>query len=333
MLRPGLARRIAVAGAVAGPLAMMMMVVFHPSPAKGGEYHKGTQLICSDCHTMHFSMQHDYSGGAAPTLGSGGPFGKLLKDSSTNICKSCHDGQTFAPDVIGANTGSHVRSAGALTTGASPYEDYKGHTMGYTGTAPGGTTAVTSFSCANCHQPHGNTSYRNLNTAVTYALGTNDTTKDVFVRGWTLGSVSTNYADSNVDFNEPTSTASAMGTFCKSCHTNFHGASTDTNMKASGSWIRHPTADANITSTLLTQFQNKLYRVKVMSPTGQWGTQGTAWTTAPSDTTPTCQSCHRAHGNKNPFGLVFASGTAAINEEGDGTGMRTLCGQCHTQGN
>jgi predicted CXXCH cytochrome family protein len=238
--------------------------------------------------------------------------------------------------VVGANTGTNVRQAGALSTGVAPYENWKGHTMGFTGTPPGGTTPVTNFACADCHRAHGSTNYRNLDTPITYALGTNDTTKDVFVRSWTLGAVSTNYAASTVDFNEPVATRSAMGEFCKSCHTNFHGASTDPNMKTGATWLRHPTADSNIGNTAmvsLTQFSAKLYRVKVMSPTGNWGTQGTAWATAPADTTPTCISCHKAHGNKNPFGLIYATGTAAITEEGDGTGMRTLCGQCHTQGN
>ena len=65
-----------------------------------------------------------------------------------------------------------------------------------------------------------------------------------------------------------------------------------------------------------------------------------------SDAVPGCLSCHKAHGNMNPFGLVFLNrNAAAVNEEGGfaagqtppagdyGMGFRNLCGQCHVQGN
>ncbi len=58
--------------------------------------------------------------------------------------------------------------------------------------------------------------------------------------------------------------------------------------------------------------------------------------TSPS---PFCQSCHKAHGNQNPFGLIYmARSGGTITEEGTTTGdpkvgIRNLCGQCHGQGN
>ncbi len=61
------------------------------------------------------------------------------------------------------------------------------------------------------------------------------------------------------------------------------------------------------------------------------------------DAAPGCLSCHKAHGNQNPFGLMFLNGNAtAIDEEGGYAtgqtqdlvqGYRNLCGQCHSQGN
>jgi hypothetical protein len=66
------------------------------------------------------------------------------------------------------------------------------------------------------------------------------------------------------------------------------------------------------------------------------------------DAAPGCISCHKGHGNGQPFGLIFANRTiAGMTEEGtpgtfsDGTptgpetaiGQRGLCGQCHRQGN
>ncbi len=328
---------------------------------------------------MHYSQQHDYSGNAGSgspasvppqgTMGAGGPYKKLLRNDHNALCLSCHDGQSFAPDVYGANTGTHVRQAGALPTGTAPYENWKGHTLEATGHPPGVPTTRCSnchqvhggsvtipdpLGCVSCHEPHGNTGYRNLSpyrnalVTVTYAKGTNDTTKDVFLRGWTLGNVSTNYAESNVDFNEPNSQQSAIGQFCGWCHGTFHGKQGDSNMGGSGGsgWLRHPTADANIGAlasdgehSSLTTFQNRLYRVKVMSPSGNWGTQGTVWGDAPSNLTPTCITCHKAHGNQNPFGLIYMAGTGPITEEGDsegnsgaGSGVRRLCKQCHVQG-
>lgn len=44
-------------------------------------------------------------------------------------------------------------------------------------------------------------------------------------------------------------------------------------------------------------------------------------------------SCHKAHGNRNPFGLIFMTGTGAtVTEDGDGGVYKDLCRQCHTQG-
>ncbi len=349
--------------AVVTIIAGLLLTIALPRPVAAGEYHHGTTLICSDCHTMHYSLQHSYTGGAPPPLGTGGPFPNLLKYSPNDLCKSCHDAQTFAPDVVGANTGTDVREAGALTTGTAPYDEWKGHALGSTATAPGGTFSnADGLECVDCHQPHGyaghNTkdvagnpvtnAYRNLAAKggldVSYAKGTNDTTKDVFLRSWTLGDISTNYDVSNVDLNEPNLHDSGIGEWCKGCHTNFHGKQGDANMGGVGDteWLRHPTADAYIGAvggghSSLAVFTGRNYRVKVMSATGDWGTQGQAWTTATAsdDLAPTCTTCHKAHGNQNPFGLVFLSGTGPITEEGDtagvNLGMKSLCEQCHVQ--
>ncbi len=318
-------------------LAAFAAVALWGGVATAGEYHMGSQLVCSDCHTMHYSQQHAYDSASAVTLPPGGPNAKLLRSSGSAMCLSCHDGQTFAPDVLGANTGTHLRQAGALndssTTGT--YEAWMGHTLGVSATPPGGSGSTT-LECKSCHKPHGNASYRNIDagTPITYAKGTNVLTQDVFIASWTLGSISTNYAAATVNFNEPLTTGSAMGQFCKGCHTNFHGASGDSNMKASGQWIRHPTADSNITGSKLTQYNAGTNRVKVMSPTGVW----TGDVSGLSGLSPSCFSCHKSHGNKNAFGLIFLARTGGtVSEEGTtttpGVGIRNLCGQCHNEGN
>ena len=59
-----------------------------------------------------------------------------------------------------------------------------------------------------------------------------------------------------------------------------------------------------------------------------------SWDAPAADVTPTCITCHKAHGNGNPFGLIFRAGSGAPTEDGDtdGSSLRDLCGQCHVQG-
>lgn len=351
-----------VAG-VAGLCLFGLVVV-----AWAGDYHYGTTLICSDCHVMHFSQTHGYNndggGGIDPPLGTQ-PEPFLLRDEVNKLCLSCHDGEASTPDVYGNNTLVNTRQAGALnkTTDGGPYYPANGHTLYSKAIAPGGTWAPDTsegLNCVNCHHQHGfpgggfsdpggTGTYRNLmarpgnaptNRWITYRVGVNDLTKDVFERA--TGGVATHYAVSNIDFNEPDQTKSAYGAWCQGCHTNFHGSSADANMRDAGhaagtGWLRHPTADANIGAltgghSSLAVLDSNLYRTQVMSASGNWGTQGSTWPGSPTDLTPSCFSCHKGHGNKNAFGLIYALGNAPLGEEGDGTQAKNLCKQCHVQG-
>ncbi|MBI5867729.1 MAG: hypothetical protein HZB43_05475 [candidate division Zixibacteria bacterium] len=317
--------------------------------AFAGDYHYKGTLNCNECHVMHGSQQHGYNAdgtGTTTPIGGAGPYQWLLRNEPNALCLSCHDNQTFAPDVLEANGGTAPtlgRQAGGLNEhNTAPYFDGTGHTLGSTATAPGGTFAnPVGLECIDCHSPHGrggshaSNPYRNLyvgGNVMSYAVTVNDLTKDVFERA----SGGTDHYDiGNVDFNEPKSDSSYYGQFCKACHTNFHGKSTDANMAAggvAGDWIRHPTADVNIGSGL---FDDRAYRVKVMSPTGNWGTQGTALgATMPTDLTPSCFTCHKAHGNQRAFGLVYpdSAGVLPIGEEGSGARYRDLCRDCHARG-
>ena len=333
--------------------------------AFAGDYHSGTTLFCQDCHVMHASQTHGYNANGGGTYVATSPTAHeyLLRDEPNAMCLNCHDGTGFAPDVLADNGGNLPavgRQAGALNRdNVAPYFAATGHTLYSTDVAPGGTwTAGThGLACINCHTQHGRTAtiggvatpmYRNINFAIvsgttagiTYAIGTNDLTKDVFERSATYGG--DHYSISNIDFNEPDQTKSGYAAFCKSCHTNFHGTSADANMRntagaAGTEWYRHPTADANIGTvggghSSMAQFKANLYRTKVMTNSGDWGTQGAAVTNTVTDYSPSCFSCHKAHGNQNAFGLIFATGAVAIDENGDGTNYRQLCGQCHRQG-
>jgi doubled CXXCH motif protein len=324
--------------------------------AVAGDYHNGTSLICSDCHVMHASQSHALtSGGFFVPVGVNGPYEGLLRNDVNDLCLTCHDNSSFAPDVFGANGGvARVRNAGALNadptkrTNDGGYDVIDGHTLWSTATAPGGTWSnADGLECINCHAQHGQTAtqYRNLTTSpggisgktVTYAAGTNDLTKDVFE------SVPNGYDQSQVNYNEPSTTASAYGAWCSGCHTYYHGSGGSVYMGgASGgvagttsNWLRHPTADVNIgwntTRTYyssLSQFNGHTNRVKVMDSQGLWDASATDNTV-----TPSCFSCHKSHGNKNGFGLIFMSGTGTVTEEGDnGTRENDLCKQCHTEG-
>lgn len=331
--------------------------------AIAGDYHTGTSLACQECHVMHYSQTHGYNAdgtGITVGLGASGPYHYLLRDEINNLCLSCHDGQTFAPDVLadnGGNLPTNGRQAGALNRdNTAPYFDATGHTLGSTDAAPGGTFAnPDGLNCVNCHQQHGyggfvgggGNPYRNLlystggvnKAPVTYSVGTNVVTTDVFELSAAQGG--DHYDIQNVFFNEPDQTASAYGAYCQGCHTNFHGSSSDANMRnttaaAQTEWYRHPTADANIGQvggghSSLGVFSSHLYRVQVMSAANDWGDWGVAWAAAPADLTPSCMSCHKAHGNQRAFGLIFATGDANWGENGDGANYKALCGQCHVQ--
>lgn len=342
------------------------------SASFAGEYHYQQTLLCFDCHTMHGSMQHGWAGGTVSTtavlggswLASTNPNTYLLKKANdVQLCLACHDGQTFAPDVMGENTAStsFVRQAGAIPTGIAPYENWKGHNLDGSVQVPGGLQSI-KLTCIVCHNKHGEnratngvpmSAFRNLD-SLSYAKGTNDVTKDVYLKSFTIGNIAQNYAYDNVYFNEPADRQTGeigiqYSYFCKSCHTDFHGKPGANSVVGNGlaetqgiQWIRHPTAFANIGGVTvdsehssLARYASRPYRVKTANPTGQWGIEGTAWNTPDAGASPACFSCHKAHGNKNPFSLIYLEGTGPVTEEGDAAGMalghRSLCAQCHTQ--
>lgn len=362
---------------VIGLLCVFAVAILVPLAATAGDYHRSASLVCADCHTMHFSQTHGYQGadstvgaasgfaGGFTPLGGAGPHAYLLRNEVNELCLTCHNGKTFAPDVVGPNANSYVRMAGALnevSDGVLVQET--GHTLGSTSSAPGSTpdwsAGTTGLECTNCHFPHGGANYRNLAgnpgnystqsrtyAAITYNAGAapnyaglfpNDLTKDVYEHDGSLNQLATHYATANVDYNEPAATpalyaGSAYAFFCKGCHSDFHGAQGGTEVGGTGGqqWLRHPNAVANIGAvggghTTYAQYTvaGKTNYVKTMSLSGVWPA---------TDNTPSCFSCHKSHGNENAFGLIYMKGTGTITEEGDnGTTVKELCRQCHSQG-
>lgn len=385
-------RRAPILTAVAAAVTLLAGV------ASAGEYHSGNSLLCSDCHTAHFSMQHSWDSSAAPAIASGGANGNwlgatgpnefLLKAPANQLCLGCHDGKTFAPDVFGVNSNtspSQGRSAGALNDQSlgGPHEAWKGHTLGATTASPGFNPAVIGapttwydptrgLECVSCHSQHGAvTAYRNLGPSTlggaataarpTYAIGTsNDTTKDVWINiptGYVAGSgnaatFNPYYDYANVTFNRndatvgTNKTSNRIDTFCAACHGDFHGGPGDTNIGATAAaldgFLRHPTSQVTLGAAGNQGYDghSALGRyVAATTKTRVYASDRVGYT----DGSPGCLSCHKAHGNQNPFGLFFLNRTAtAVDEQGGyasdqaadlKTGYRNLCGQCHGQGN
>ena len=112
--------------------------------AVAGDWHNGVNLICSDCHVMHSSQSHAYtSGGQYVPVGTAGPYADLLRNDVNDLCLSCHDNQSFAPDVFSANGGVAMnRNGGGLNADPAHrandngYDMIDGHTLWSTSTAP-----------------------------------------------------------------------------------------------------------------------------------------------------------------------------------------------------
>jgi hypothetical protein len=329
------------------------------SPGIAGDFHAGVNLVCADCHVMHFSQTHGYdpSGtGSFTPIGGAAPHHALLRNDVNDLCLSCHDAQAFAPDVFEASSNGYVRQAGGLNHvgGNGLYPPATGHTLGATEVAPGGTWAnADGLSCANCHAVHGSnsagvSSYRNLGGhgtapgstfAISYSSGaTNDLTRWVY-ENQSSGVSDQHYGQIAIIFNEPDQSKSKYGEFCKACHTNFHGDIGGAEIGGTGTppaeFVRHPALGSNIGAiggghSNLTRFAGKTNQVQVMSPTG---VRAGSYTTANTDLTPSCMSCHKGHGNQNAFGLIYMLGTGTMTEEGDsGVDARNMCRQCHGQG-
>lgn len=352
--------------ALAGIFAMILLT---GGLVQAGDYHRGATLICSDCHVMHGQQQHNYeadgSGFGAPAIGGSGPYTYLLRNEINAMCLNCHDGRSWAPDVFELNAAAGstpVRAGGALNDTSSAGPDYyqvTGHTLYSTDTPPGSLGWAPDpnhgLTCVDCHSQHGRwDSYRNVNDNVgdggpyiTRTVGPAFNT-DPNLQGDVHQYAALTYGVEDRDFGEPDPTASGYAEWCGGCHADFHGAATSVNIGGSGTppqhFERHPVAGVDIggvggghSRASIFADPNKLNWVKVMSPSGQWEPTDPANVV---DQTPSCMSCHMAHGNKNAFGLIYMDRYAAggVTEEGAGTfastdeAYKALCKQCHTQG-
>jgi hypothetical protein len=340
-------------------------------------YHYNENMNCSDCHSMHASAHNNLTDGSAittpnttpsqainpyyPAPNPGPGHHSLLK--AADVCATCHDGKTWAPDVIDDNVNGYARSAGGVRTGTTG----GGHKIGSTVRPPGYNGALvgnyfdtgSELECASCHSPHGGTGYRNL---VPYAMrgavtsanagfitptvakaAAFDATRDVTILGgdtYTFGqgaaAMATYYGKdktvfsrnaAGITYNNATS-SNRIDQFCGVCHGAFHGGLAGDQVGDGTDFVRHPTsvvtmADAAHGAPNTTFNAFSQANVKVFQVTG-----------TPSNTTdsPGCISCHKAHGSNNPFGLIYPRrGVVDPTEDGTGT-YKDLCKSCHSMG-
>ena len=127
-----------------------------------GDYHRRYDSCVPDCHTMHYSVSHNYTnGGAMPadtTLTTAGrTVGCSKLPTPNDLCMTCHDEQTFAPDVMGANTGCLRSRGGWPDTGAAAYQTGKATHSAPPSPLPAAwlLCARAGLECITCHDKHG----------------------------------------------------------------------------------------------------------------------------------------------------------------------------------
>jgi hypothetical protein len=317
-------------------------------PSVGAEsYHFGATLICSDCHTSHYSYQHGFTGGAPPGLGTGGPFGDLLRYQEAELCLSCHDGVSGVPDVMGTDiNGGAERAAGHFETIGS---SWKGHNLS---TDPGslctrchfgGEMATASVTCTDCHNPHGvqvpgasDPNYRNLHWP---ADPVNTAEIRAYVNPGATGP--DKYQRANVAYPAPTSTTSPwreVTNICLDCHHVFSGP-LYTDPDGDNIHVRHPVTDSERGAWLPVNNDSGANTDPAHWEAGDTpdftigrvpfvvagATDFTGASTVAQDNEVFCFSCHKAHGSDYSFGTRWNYGGG---DPGDKTAG---CNQCHNK--
>lgn len=297
-----------------------------------GDYHVDAKLKCYQCHVMHATKSQAYSDDSHDEWHPGATttYDKLLKYEDVNeICLECHN-EADSKDVYGSTTDTTLnRVSGwfALSSDTAPYAaplaNPYGHDLHNGDQTPPGGSATYDLNCASCHEPHGNTNYRNLkdlagdgSSAISYATTTNDATKDVFQAKIKKFDVT------DVSYNLPDGASSHYEQFCVSCHTNVHS-----NSSTGGDWLKHPTVG-----------YSKAYTTGTVSPLKTLGGQPIGGQTEPIVAgQASCVTCHKAHGSDHTFGLIYDNRTTAALEDSPATptgsnSIRMTCKHCHDKG-
>jgi predicted CXXCH cytochrome family protein len=316
--------------------------------SEGTPYHYGVNLVCSDCHTMHYSQAHTYGSdgsGTVDPMGGAGPYPRLLKNDVLDLCVTCHDNHAGIPDVMGADVnGLQERSAGffAPVDQVSPH----GHDLGRN--APtgeylcdkchtyggGGASEDKKVTCIDCHSVHGNGNPRNLQWA-SYPEGTPPL--GLFTAAGASGVAK--YERHNTAYGTlNTAALREVSNMCIDCHHTLTGAYYN-DPNGDGIHSRHPSYESerddqnNIAQGLAGGTSDPAHWIagvgsgfdgalRVPFVTSGATNQSEAAVIDPESNGVFCLSCHKAHGSDNPFGLVWAADT--------GAGPKG-CDQCHAK--
>ncbi len=309
---------------------------------EGAEEGGHAGLLCSDCHTMHYSKRGEIPPGSEP----GGPFVELILTQTTNqLCLNCHDGSDpDAPNV--ENPTGYESAAGHFTVDGIVVEGNR-HSLGSSEPPPGysGGTWSEALTCTSCHEPHGKNTYRNL---VEHPGGQGPVEVTV-MRGPVYDGaaavqeiagepITVRYSVDNIRYRKSIEGGDRYGLseWCGGCHGDFHGPGGSGAMGGSpagdigpgSEWIRHPSMDVTMSEGFRNGnlgsdnwFSRLSSRVPVVSPTEIPGSQSN------SDNEVFCGSCHKAHGSDRPHILIYDDDQTP--DRNDGTRMSETCTQCH----
>lgn len=275
-------------------LSFCFCLFFFAGTAHAGNWHYGTHIRCTDCHTNHNSangqpMRYDDVADPAHYL--------LRRGTAQTLCLSCHDGSSpSAPDVVATVSYVGESAAGPFANSGGTTSPIA-HDLGspVPRIPPGGTQPMV-LTCTTCHDPHGNANYRNLRPDPSAAGIANVTVLAVQTTLPDGGNPADVYVPGNIVYK------SGVSQWCRNCHDSHPGSG------------NYPD-DRPIFGTALASYTRwaavTLPRVPVHSPADD---------DVPStDDRVMCLSCHKAHGSQNPKTLIYA----------DGVTLDSTCQECH----